>query len=201
MTAARIKHWQGDGSGDNTSSQPNQYGVGVCIDNNGVGEVPPDAQYVNFCKTVAAFLDAIGRTSNGYVMDHAATPTARSTSPPPLQARSGAVVRRHRHVPHAPTGRPGTHHGEASGGDTLAKTGKGYWILANDGGVFSYGDAHFSGSMYKEDGSGKLSESTPVDLVGDPDGSGYWILTADGGVFTFGSKFYGSAANDMNPPG
>jgi TM2 domain-containing membrane protein YozV len=67
--------------------------------------------------------------------------------------------------------------------------GKGYWLVAADGGVFSFGDAKFYGST----GGVKLVQPV-VGIASTPDGGGYWLDAADGGVFSFGdAKFYGSA--------
>jgi ribosomal protein L24E len=69
-------------------------------------------------------------------------------------------------------------------------TGKGYWFVAADGGVFTFGDAPFYGSM-----GGKPLNKPIVGMAATPTGKGYWFVAADGGVFTFGdAPFYGSAA-------
>jgi N-acetylmuramoyl-L-alanine amidase len=66
--------------------------------------------------------------------------------------------------------------------------GKGYWLVASDGGIFTFGDAGFYGS------TGALTLNTPVvGLASTPDGKGYWLVASDGGIFTFGDAgFYGS---------
>lgn len=71
-------------------------------------------------------------------------------------------------------------------------TGKGYWIFAADGGVFSYGDAQFKGSL---PGVGIKPAQPIVDAYPTPTGAGYWMLGADGGVFTFGDAPFLGAAN------
>ncbi len=68
--------------------------------------------------------------------------------------------------------------------------GHGYWIAASDGGVFSFGDAAFYGSM-----GGKQLSASVVGIARTADGKGYWLVAADGGVFSFGDAgFYGSMA-------
>jgi hypothetical protein len=68
-------------------------------------------------------------------------------------------------------------------------SGAGYWIAAADGGVFTFGDAGFFGSL----GDTDLNEPI-VGMAATPSGEGYWLLGADGGVFTFGdAAFYGAA--------
>jgi hypothetical protein len=75
--------------------------------------------------------------------------------------------------------------------------GKGYWLVASDGGVFAFGDATFNGSM-----GGTHLNAPVVGMAATPDGKGYWLAAADGGVFSFGSApFEGSmGAMSMNAP-
>jgi hypothetical protein len=69
-------------------------------------------------------------------------------------------------------------------------SGAGYLIVAEDGGVFAFGDAQFHGSL-----GDKRLNAPIVDAALTPTGGGYWLLGADGGVFTFGdATFEGSAA-------
>ncbi len=68
--------------------------------------------------------------------------------------------------------------------------GKGYWIVGEDGGVFSYGDAQFYGSM-----GGKHLNAPVAGIARTDDGRGYWLVAYDGGVFSFGdANFSGSMA-------
>ena len=66
--------------------------------------------------------------------------------------------------------------------------GGGYWLVASDGGIFTFGDARFYGS------TGSLVLNKPiVGMAATPDGGGYWLVASDGGIFTFGdARFYGS---------
>ena len=66
--------------------------------------------------------------------------------------------------------------------------GGGYWLVAADGGVFTFGDARFAGSL------GNIALNAPVvGIAATADGGGYWLVAADGGVFTFGdAPFAGS---------
>ena len=75
----------------------------------------------------------------------------------------------------------------------------GYWLVASDGGIFSFGNAGFYGSIpglgIAPAGSGlPYSLNAPiVGMVPSADGGGYFMVGADGGVFTFGdAKFEGS---------
>ena len=67
-------------------------------------------------------------------------------------------------------------------------SGRGYWLVARDGGIFSFGDAPFKGST----GGIRLSQPI-VGMTSTPSGEGYFFVAADGGVFTFGDAgFKGS---------
>ena len=80
---------------------------------------------------------------------------------------------------------------------TSTKDGQGYWLVASDGGIFSFGDATFYGS------TGALSLNKPiVGMAPTPDGKGYWMVASDGGIFSFGdATFYGSTgAIALNKP-
>jgi hypothetical protein len=65
--------------------------------------------------------------------------------------------------------------------------GKGYWLVAADGGVFGFGDAGFYGSM-----GGRPLDQPVVGMASDPATGGYWLVAADGGVFSFDAPFFGS---------
>ncbi len=66
--------------------------------------------------------------------------------------------------------------------------GGGYWLVAADGGVFTFGSAQYYGSM-----GGKHLNSPITGIVPTADGKGYWLVAKDGGVFSFGdATFWGS---------
>ena len=68
-------------------------------------------------------------------------------------------------------------------------TGNGYWEVAGDGGVFSYGAAQFHGSL---PGLG-IHVNNIIGMARTPTDKGYWLVGKDGGVFAFGdAPFYGS---------
>ncbi len=71
----------------------------------------------------------------------------------------------------------------------------GYWMLGQDGGVFSFGNAEFFGS------AGRLNKPI-VGGAARADATGYWLAASDGGIFSFGAtQFYGSAGNiRLNQP-
>ena len=67
-------------------------------------------------------------------------------------------------------------------------SGRGYWLVASDGGIFCFGDAGFHGS------AGGALPAPARALRRTASGHGYWILAADGTVRAFGDAAnYGSA--------
>jgi hypothetical protein len=75
--------------------------------------------------------------------------------------------------------------------------GTGYWLLGQDGGIFSYGSAAFYGS------TGGIHLNQPVvGMAATPSGKGYWLVASDGGIFSFGdARFHGSTgAIRLNKP-
>ncbi|HEY2214357.1 MAG TPA: hypothetical protein VGH31_04810, partial [Acidimicrobiales bacterium] len=60
----------------------------------------------------------------------------------------------------------------------------GYWLLAKDGGVFTF-NAPFFGST----GGMKLAQPV-VGLVPSANGLGYLLFAADGGIFNFGNSVF-----------
>ena len=82
-------------------------------------------------------------------------------------------------------------------GTASTPDGKGYWLVASDGGVFAYGNAHFYGST-----GGQHLNAPIVAFATTPDGKGYWLVAADGGVFAYGdATFYGSTGGQhLNAP-
>jgi hypothetical protein len=82
-------------------------------------------------------------------------------------------------------------------GMAATPTGRGYWLVASDGGIFSFGDASFYGS------TGAIHLNQPiVGMASTPTGRGYWLVASDGGIFSFGdAAFYGSTgAIHLNQP-
>ncbi len=78
-----------------------------------------------------------------------------------------------------------------------APPGSSYWLVASDGGIFTFGDATFFGS------TGSLHLNRPiVGMAATPDGKGYWLVASDGGIFAEGdATFFGSTGNiHLNDP-
>ena len=77
-------------------------------------------------------------------------------------------------------------------------SGHGYWLVASDGGIFSFGDASFFGS------TGGLQLNAPiVGMAATPSGHGYWLVASDGGVFSYGDaslpRLHGRHAPQRSP--
>jgi hypothetical protein len=63
---------------------------------------------------------------------------------------------------------------------TPTPDGQGYWMLGSDGGIFTFGDAVYHGSLR----SGP--SATPVAaMAATPDGGGYWLLDPDAWNYSF----------------
>jgi len=110
-------------------------------------------------------------------------------SAPPAPAGPGNAVA----APPAPAPAPAP--GPSGGGS--AGGGSAYWLVASDGGIFSYGGAGFFGS------TGAMRLNAPIiGMAATGNRGGYWLLASDGGVFTFGDAvFHGSTGNlRLNQP-
>ena len=71
---------------------------------------------------------------------------------------------------------------------TVPTPTQGYWMVASDGGIFSFGGAGFFGSK-----GGQPLDKPIVGMSPTPTGQGYWLVASDGGIFSFGDAlFYGS---------
>jgi peptidoglycan/xylan/chitin deacetylase (PgdA/CDA1 family) len=73
----------------------------------------------------------------------------------------------------------------------------GYWEVASDGGIFSFGDASFDGSM-----GGTALNAPIVGMAATAGAAGYWEVASDGGIFSFGdASFDGSMGGTaLNAP-
>ncbi len=141
-------------------------------------------------------------TTNG-----ASPVTFSVTSPPP-----GITVSTSGHISAVDTLVVGPYSLSGTDTDSLGNTGtwmytltvnavpgptSGYWLVASDGGIFSYGNATYHGS------TGALSLNKPiVGMAATPNGKGYWLVASDGGVFAFGDAvYYGSTGGlTLNKP-
>ncbi|MGH9055273.1 MAG: hypothetical protein ACRDYY_05320, partial [Acidimicrobiales bacterium] len=179
-----------------TSSNPAQFSYTITIDEPLFGPVT-----LTFCATS-------GTTVNGSLNCGTATITEGSTTTsvpvsvpitttpgneqgatlssqpgggasPSTTQPSGSTVIQHLPPPILPPSRPG------------------YWMVASDGGIFTFGSAGFYGSK----GGQPLNEPV-VGMAATPEGGGYWMVASDGGIFTFGDAgFYGSeGGKPLNKP-
>ena len=66
--------------------------------------------------------------------------------------------------------------------------GRGYTLVGSDGGVFTFGDAPFYGSL-----GGRPPATPVVDLSPAPGNNGYYLVTSGGAVYDFGpgAKYFG----------
>lgn len=70
---------------------------------------------------------------------------------------------------------------------TDTPSGNGYWLLAANGQLLAFGDAHSYGSA---------AGQHLVGMASTPDGHGYWETTTGGRIFAFGNAVsYGDLAN------
>ena len=91
-----------------------------------------------------------------------ASPSLRHVAAPIITAAQlGRVLRIHRwHASEQPIV-----------GMAATPDGKGYWLVASDGGIFNFGDAGFYGS------TGSIDLNAPiVGMASTPDGHGYWLV-------------------------
>lgn len=83
-----------------------------------------------------------------------------------------------------------------------AAGGRGYWALDAVGGVFSYGDVGFHGSVPSLRTAGvPVGPGRPVAIESTPDGGGYWILDDKAGVFSFGNAAFHGSIPDLRARG
>ena len=106
--------------------------------------------------------------------------------PPPLMARVTGwwppMVACSPSATPASTARPGPSASTSPiVGMAATPDGNGYWLVAADGGVFSFGDAAYYGSA----GARHLKHPV-VGMAASPDGKGYWLTAANGNVFSYG---------------
>ena len=78
----------------------------------------------------------------------------------------------------------------------------GYWLAAADGGIFSFGNHPFFGSMGGKPLNKPVVGMAPTPVFGSTGGHGYWEVATDGGIFSFGdAQFHGSmGGKPLNKP-
>lgn len=97
----------------------------------------------------------------------------------------------------APAGTVGGKHLNAPiVGIVPSSDGRGYFIVASDGGVFAFGDAAFEHSCPGIGGCGGAT----VAVAPDASGRGYWLITATGNIYAFGDAAYLGAPGPQSSP-
>lgn len=76
-------------------------------------------------------------------------------------------------------------------------SGKGYWLVGADGGIFSFGDAQFEGSLPSK----KISTNGIVGMFATNTSlaQGYWLVGSNGSIFSFGNAPYRGSSGEINP--
>ncbi len=78
-------------------------------------------------------------------------------------------------------------------GIAAAPNGKGYWLVASDGGIFAFGAATYYGAQPS------LVPQPVKALVVTPGGDGYWVISANGTAAGFGDA--GGQGSSLTAPG
>ncbi|RPI07365.1 MAG: N-acetylmuramoyl-L-alanine amidase [Actinobacteria bacterium] len=179
VAAGRANH-AGEGGWHGLSG--NSSVIGLEIEHTGTDPLPDNRQ-----RLAARFHAAMarGRWDAGMVCQHREWAPSRK-----IDAAENVDPNRFRQwVSDALAGAPGEDE-VPSGAQMMAATpsGNGYWVVGSDGGIFSYGDAGFHGSL-----GGITLNSPVVGITATPSGRGYWLIAQDGGVFAFGdAPFHGA---------
>ncbi len=83
---------------------------------------------------------------------------------------------------------------EGAATSVTTPSGRGYWIFDPEGGVHTFGDARYFGSVPGLRAAGiEIGAVHFTDFAVAPDGDGYWLLDEVGGVHAFGdARYFGS---------
>ena len=191
MSAGRWQYWNDNGSGDNTSSQPNQYGMSAAIDCT-IDESIHQKQVDAWLATMAMWLTKGGMGPN-FAMFHSVS-TDRKIDIVYLIVE-GVRWDMHRLFdrlkywcdqfsgtkPPTPP-QPKQVHMYAV---AQHPTSDGYAIVKPDGGVYNF-KSPFYGSAVNHIVPGEWA----TDMAWHPDGKGYWVLSSGGRIYSFGSAKY-----------
>ncbi|MGH9000760.1 MAG: hypothetical protein ACRDY7_15380, partial [Acidimicrobiia bacterium] len=76
-----------------------------------------------------------------------------------------------------------------------------YWLVASDGGVFSFAGLGLDPRFFGSTGNIKLNQPI-VGAAAHTSGQGYWFVASDGGIFSYGdAEFFGSTGSiELNQP-
>ncbi|HEX8795986.1 MAG TPA: hypothetical protein VF765_33785 [Polyangiaceae bacterium] len=190
LAVAALTACGSSGAGSETGGADAQADAGAADSTSGL-DASTDA------RTTDAAQDARSGADGGRGGD--AGPVSCTSQPDGTAIAGDQICCAGRPIPATADGRcPALFHGSATGvsaapivGAAATPSGRGYWLVARDGGVFTYGDAGFSGSL------GGKGVSDIVGIAADSAGTGYWLVGADGGVFAFGSAPFGGSLPGM----
>ena len=65
--------------------------------------------------------------------------------------------------------------------------GAGYWLVGSDGGIFTFGNAGYFGSV---PGQGIIGQPPVVGISRTPSGAGYWLVGSNGAVYSYGDATF-----------
>ena len=152
----------------------------------------PAAASLAAALVLAAALGAAGPAGADTITSSPPAPTAGQSY---LLSSADGTVRAYGET--AATGNAAINPAHPVVGLAASPSGKGWWMVGQDGGVFAEGDAAFFGST----GAMKLNKPV-VGMAASPSGKGYWFVASDGGIFSFGdAAFHGSTgAMRLNKP-
>lgn len=82
--------------------------------------------------------------------------------------------------------------------DPTAANETGYWVAADDGQVFAFGDARVHDTLNSPYQPSGFPTFPITSIVQHPDGQGYWLLQTNGAVYAYGSaQFEGDATTEV----
>ena len=115
-------------------------------------------------------------------------PTATATGSWPPTAASSATA-----TPRSCGSRGGQPLNKPIVGMAASPSGHGYWLVASDGGIFTYGDAGFDGSA----GLPPPRQADRGDAGARRAGGGYWLVASDGGIFSYGDAVFNGSTGGL----
>lgn len=204
MNASRWQSWINSSQGDNTSSQPNQFGMSFCIDCTVDENV--SAYCVDAWLAVGAMWLAQSGLNTGYAMCHSVSTDRKIDinylivdgsrwGPTEILNRLEYWRNKFTAPPTPIPPQPPPEEIKMYAAASYPK-GDGYAIVKPDGGVYNF-NSPFYGSAHGY----ILPDDKAVDMAWHPDGNGYWVLSARGAVYAFGSAGYYGNILEVLPPG
>jgi hypothetical protein len=199
MNASRWQSWINSGQGDNTSSQPNQYGMSFCIDCTVDENV--SLRCVDAWLASGAMWLAQSGLSTGYAMCHSVSTSRKididylivdGSRWGPTEILNRLEYWRKQFTGGAP---PSTEEIKMYAA-AAHPVGDGYAIVKPDGGVYNFNSPYY-GSAAGHIVAGEKA----VDMAWHPDGKGYWVLSSGGRIYSFGSARYYGGIPDVLKPG